>query len=124
MAVYASTSVDLQEYLSEAAAILELKSEQKEASIAFIIMTHTIIIMSRNENCMRSGSWFIFNAHQHFNHSIPSEHARVPTKDGNKGQGSSLLLCHHYKATQNNLKCLPVNHLPRNIKQKNLTIKD
>ena len=34
------------------------------------------------------------------------------SKDGNKGQGSSLLLCHHYKATQDNLKCL-VNKQPK-----------
>ena len=37
------------------------------------------------------------------------KHTNKGSKDGNKGQGSSLLLCHHYNAT---LKCL-VNKQPK-----------
>ena len=34
------------------------------------------------------------------------KHKNKDSKDGNRGQGSFLLLCHHYKAIKNNFKCI------------------
>ena len=48
-------------------------------------------------------------------YQIEYKQGYIYSKDGNKGQGSSLLLCHHYKVTKNNFhKCL-VKICPRSV---------